>query len=106
MKKRSGDPFMSAPDYGRSLRGLLLDVLGLRRIDLIDPTAQPFPDAAATATCPSDTAFTGIWRGLAASARGITSLSMPFSKSAVALSISRPLGNVSVRLPLLRRSSR
>ena len=48
------------------------------------------------------------WRGLAehAGERGLIFLSSPFSKEAVALSMSRPDGRVSVRLPRLRRTSR
>src|SRR5262249_53827340 len=36
-------------NYGRLLRELFLDDLGGQRIDLIEPTAMPFPDAATTA---------------------------------------------------------
>lgn len=37
-------------NYGRLVRNLFLDRLGGRTIIVIEPTAQPFPDAATTAT--------------------------------------------------------
>ncbi len=36
-------------NYGRFVRELLLDVLGVKTIHIIEPAALPFPDAAATA---------------------------------------------------------
>lgn len=55
-KARKGDfgAFITAAEwldvnYGRVLRDLFVGPLGGRSITLIEPTAQPFPDAAATA---------------------------------------------------------
>src|SRR5262249_21547017 len=57
LKAKHGDfgAFITAAEwldvnYGRLLRQLFLGQLGGKAITLIEPTAQPFPDAAATAT--------------------------------------------------------
>lgn len=56
VKARQGDfgSFITAAEwldvnYGRALRDLFVGPLGGRSITIIEPTAQPFPDAAATA---------------------------------------------------------
>lgn len=56
-RTRKGDfgAFITAAEwldvnYGRALRNLFVGPLGGRSITLIEPTAQPFPDAATTAT--------------------------------------------------------
>src|SRR5262249_28097179 len=57
LKAKPGDfgTFITAAEwldvnYGRLLRQLFLGQLGGKAIALIEPTAQPFPDAATTAT--------------------------------------------------------
>ena len=55
---------------------------------------------------PSVGAVTGIWRGRACSALGKESVSMPCSKVAVAASVRRPPGSVTVRVKRPRRTSR